>query len=219
MSEPVTSLLDDVLADCPGCPRPLALYALQRSVHEFYRRSRVRRYTTPAYTVQGVSAGLVIPTSANGMLPTTGHQLLEVMAAWWMLKPLRLMSIQEAEEEVGPDWRTQVGEPRAMVQESLDSAQLIPHLTTDAANSLIMSITHGPKEGVTDVDDDIYNRFKLELAAGAKGYLMLMKDKPWTDATMGAVWRDVFGDCVSGVALRSVFGPSGAPRQTKAHFS
>jgi hypothetical protein len=58
--------------------------------------------------------------------------------------------------------------------------------------SLSVKVALRPTLEATNVESQFFKEYRLQVAAGAKSALMLMKNKPWSDPSMGDYYQGVF---------------------------
>lgn len=206
-----TLWLDDVMPELPGCSQALALYHVKRACFDLMRRGALYRKTTGAIDVAANPGDITLPTGELA----ADQQLLAIKKAWWQGKQLTPASLDEVEEEFGDAWQTLVGTPTYYLQQARNTVRLVPQLSTSAAASLRLSIVYGPSEAATSVADDVYDRYREPIAFGAKGRLMLMDKKPWSNAEKGAAYMGIFDAAINGIKVATTRGTAGRQFQTK----
>jgi hypothetical protein len=211
----LTAFYDDVLAECPGVPRALALHHIRRAVIEFHQCAQALRKTSAALDVTGAASGATF-TMPSSELPT-GHMLVGVTAAWWNRNELELVSPTDIAARIGADWMTQAGTPQFVTQTDDDTIRLVPHPSDDADAALIVEFVYGPTDAVTSMDTALFNRWRDKVAAGALWRLKRMAAKPWSDPVGAREYRDIFEKAKSSMSIGRIRGVMGAPLVTKPH--
>lgn len=194
----------EIAPDVPACPEPLIEDAVRESVIDFLQRTRwLSGVNAVAADVIG---GAVVRAFASPLL-AAGSQVLEVQGAWLSGKRLEVWSPEEAEEQLGPTWATQTGEPRAIVMDRLDGYYVVPAPATTLTAALTMRTATAPLATATSCDDTVRNRWREAIRNGAIARLCAMPEKAWTNTGRAAIGAGMYGSAVAsaqvGAARRS----------------
>lgn len=98
---------------------------------------------------------------------------------------------------------TQTGEPH-MYYLADRNAVLVP--TPEAVETLQLTVKVRPSEAATTLPDELYRRYRTEIAAGAKAFLMLQANQPWSNPQAGSIHKFTFDAAVSAENLRYAKG-------------
>lgn len=192
---------DDVLPEVPGCPTPLAQKEIKSACIDFMYRTELQRKTVKDLDHPGGASALDLTTTA---FVATTDQVIAVLAVWLNLEPLEIKSVEEIQEEF-PDWDTITGTPRYAVQEG-SNLWLVPSPAEVQTNTIRVRISYGPNETAAAIPDTIFNAYREEIAAGAKGRLLAKPKKPWTDQSLAAEYMRVYSRAVEAAQVKSARG-------------
>ena len=205
----------EILPDVPGCPDPLIEDSVRDVVIDFCQRTRwLTKVNATAADVTGGAGERVFATP----LLTTGNRVVEAKAAWYLDKPLKLWTPEEAEENLGSTWATQTGEPRAIVMDRLDTYYVAPSPTVTAAAALKMRLVTAPLPTATTCDDLIRNRWREAIKHGAIARLCSMQNKKWTNPDRAGVSAGIYGGAVASAQLAAARGMTKRTLQVRPVF-
>lgn len=195
----------DVLPQLPDCPALRVDLELRRAAQLLFGTSRNWRVEMSAVAVPAATTYVPIVPS------DTGQELVAVEQIYFDGNELDLMTAEDAAEEFGSDWNTQTGTPQAYILHTPGVARLVPIPASAATKGITATISVRPSETSTGIPDDLAVAYREVLAAGAKGRLMLMANKPWSDPNTGILNATAFQQAVSTALLMTARG-NGARR-------
>lgn len=192
---------DDVLPEVPGCGATLAEKEIRSTCIDFMYRTELQRKTVKDIDHPGGASALDLTTTA---FVASTDQVIAVLAVWLNLEPLDPMSVEEIQEEY-PDWDTITGTPKYYVQEGTN-LWLVPSPAAVETNTIRVRVSYGPNETATAIPDSIFNAYREEIAAGAKGRLLAKAKKPWTDQSLAAEYMRVYSRAVEAAQVKVARG-------------
>lgn len=172
--------LPDVLPHVAGCPRLVVLHEVRRAAEEFLRRSRAWQIESDLIPVP---AGA---TSITLTFPDATAELVRIERAYLDGRPLTPFTPTQLNDQVGTAWVDETGVVDGIVQ--LTPWAVRPYrIPTDAAvTGLKVMASVCTKEGAGGMPDDIARMYRDAVTFGARGRLMLIPGKPWSDAKLAA---------------------------------
>lgn len=182
------SWLPDVLPHVPGCPVVVVEHELRRSAQEFFRRSRAWRVNLPTIAV----AALTPEISCEP--PDAAHDLVRVESVVYDGRQLGPETAENLDIGFGEEWAAHVGIPTNYIQLTPGVLRLyqIPGVAAAVGLKIRASVT--PSDVATGIPDDLAQKYRDAIQAGAKSRLMLMPGKSWTNLDLSAVYGRAFGD-------------------------
>jgi hypothetical protein len=182
------SWLPDVLPHVPGCPVVVAEHELRRASQEFFRRTRAWRVNLTTIAVPASTAEISCePADA-------AHDLVRVEAVLYDGRQLDPETVENLDKGFSDEWAAHVGTPTHYVQLTPGILRLYP-VPSDAATfgvKIRASVT--PSESATGIPDDLAQKYRDAIQAGAKSRLMLMPGKGWTNLDLAAIYGRSFSD-------------------------
>lgn len=193
-----TDWLPYVQAEVDGCPRAMIMDAIRQTVIAFCGRSRIwRLQCNPLTTQVGVNTySLEIPSYAQCV------SVRSVIYNDW--KPVLEERTTEQLDAAYVEWRTTSGKPKYYVFQS-------PNIITfdkvpDAEVGVQVLVALKPRQNALEVDEMIFEEYRDQIASGAISRLMLMVDKPWSNAQIGVMHAGRFEDSVNVALSRANHG-------------
>lgn len=182
------SWLPDVLPHVPGCPVVVVEHELRRSAQEFFRRSRAWRVNLTTIAVPASTAEISCePQDA-------AHDLVRVEAVNYDSRQLEPETVENLDRGFSDEWAAQVGPPTHYVQLTPGVLRLYPIPGAAAAVGLKIRASVMPSESATGIPDDLAQKYRDAIHAGAKSRLMLMPGKGWTNLDLAAIYGRSFSD-------------------------
>lgn len=198
--------IPDVAPEAPGAPEPSIEDAVRNAVIEFCQRSRWLVRTVPNIDHPG---GATAQSFATRLPLAAGERVIEVQEARWYGKEIPRLTPLELDAEYGVwDFQSRTGEPRALVQEREDEYWISPAPSTSQTDALQLRVVIGYGPAALACDDAIRNRWREAIACGALGRLLVQKDQPWTDPTLGATKYGMFEEAIASAKTAAVRGPT-----------
>lgn len=193
----------EILPDVPGCPDILVEDTVRDVVIDFCQRTRW--LTAVNATAADVTGGASERTFATPLL-SSGNRVIEVKAAWYLDKALKLWTPDEAEAQLGPTWASQTGDPRAIVMDRMDKYYVVPSPASTASASLKMRLATAPLPTATTCDDLLRYRWREAIKAGAIAKLCVMPDKKWSNIERASIAAGGYGSEVASAQLSAARG-------------
>lgn len=157
-----------------GCPRPLIINELSLLLQDFFSFSRIWQQDITIPSVSQTSMPLVIPAPS-------GTRILETRRVKADDAFIQFRT-QDALREWSPDWQTMVGEdPYFFTAVSQSTIWLVPlpGAPIPVVATCALTIAAGASAS-TVIPDEIFEEYKLGLAAGVTARLMMMPNKAWS---------------------------------------
>lgn len=214
MSVAYTAMLDDVWPFVPGAEEALIVHALRRATREFCRKSRVLTAPVTALAVTALAASTPLPVTA---LPAaTEVDRIEIM--FWNDNTNALTPIDvSSQTQVGPNPGDSYSEPQFCYVKNLSDLVLVP--VPAEAGTVTGTLIMQPTLASTECADELANRHRHTIAAGALAYLLGIPKKPWSDPREAqAQLSKFYSECGLADMNRSVGRASGSLR-TRAVYS
>lgn len=184
---PWSSFYGEVMPELPGCPAPMVDNALRNAAVRLLRTSKIQ---VEKLVAVDVVAGQGTYTLAAPSPDTTISGADEVRLGGVELDPIT----QDQAPSISSNWRTDSGTPRAYLQPTPLSLILVPVPATDLAGGLEVWAAVEPSATASGVEAWVFERFREEIAAGAKARLMAQPKKDWSDPNMAAYYQGLFDD-------------------------
>jgi hypothetical protein len=178
--KPWTRFLPNIQIEVMNCPRAVIVQAIRDTAIEFCEQTKAWQEIQDKYPVGG---GLML----NEFVTDPGVKVYQVRAAE-MENDIRLpIRTPEWCDEAYPGWRkgTVTGLPGVLTQ--LDPEHFILLPTPIEVSYCTLSVVLKPTRDSTKGPDFLFEDYYEAICAGAKGRLMLMKGKDWTDPQAAAV--------------------------------
>lgn len=192
-----------VRPEVPMCPEIQILDAILHAGIEFCRRTKIAQDTVDLTTV------VDSPSYDLTTLLATGFEPNEIIA---VRRPgaenLEPTSQDDALEELE---LTESGTPHSFYLMDRE-LYLVP--TPDAIETLEVTLAIKPSESATSLPDELYRRYREEIAAGAKSRLMLQAAQPWANAQAGALHKFTFEAAINSENVRYAKGGGAKPLRT-----
>lgn len=197
---------DDVLPEVPGCPTALAEKHIKNACIDFLRRTQILRKTISNLDHPGGTTPLNL-TSTDFVAST--ERVIAVLGVWVANKPLTVRSVEQMQEE-WPDWMERTGEPMYAVQEDT-ALWLVPSPAAAQTNTIKVRVSYAPNESATTIPDTAFEQYREHIAFGAKGRLLAIPKKPWTDPSIAAEYLRAYSRMIDTASIKSSRGGATAP--------
>lgn len=199
-----TSWYADVLPYVPGCPVDLALQKIRQAAIDYCRMSRTWRYLDldPIDLVAAQQTYVIGTSAALGSLPADVVVVHVYEAIYDELK-LDILTPKEFKAK-SLTWYSDAGTPEALTlfNEGEISLWSIPE-SSEADALTLPEIALAPTQSATGVDDRVYQFARETIAKGARGLLMQIPKKPYSDPMMGMQLWQQFEIEAGGADLRA----------------
>lgn len=182
----------DIQYHIPGCPAPLILRAIKRSVREFFTKALAHRQTLPVLlTVTGQQDYALVPP-----VDTEIVQVLNVR-----LDGKGLMAISESLlDGRNVDWTSQIGKPTDYFLPQRDLIRLYPVPNADGLR-LEVRVALRPDRAAVVVDTAIFERWYEELVEGALSELFLLNNTGWQNGDQATIYASRFAAAIEKARL------------------
>lgn len=181
----LTSLFQDLLLYVPGCPEPLAQYALVEAARKFCRDTFVITSVTDPITTTAGSNTLDLTqfsdgqTEIIGIIDVTSNELeIDTKSFDWLKRRF-------------PWWQDISNAPPALVVgTSENQAFLWP--TPDDSYTLQLTVATAPVQTALTIADDLGNRWKEAVLGYAMFRLCSQKGQAYTDPQMATLGLQMY---------------------------
>lgn len=195
-----------VRPEVPGCPEIQILDAILRAGINFCKDTKLLRETVEITTVAGTAAYDLTAELSTGVEP---DEILSVSRGEYDdLEPSSEVEFQDNGYEAS-------GTPRYFY---LDGLNLVLGNKPDAVETLDVEVKCIPSRDATTLPDELFRRYRDEIAAGAKSLLMMMDKQAWTNLQQAAIYKSMFDGAVDSENLRYAKGGGSKPLRVDAHF-
>lgn len=198
--KPWDQFLPLVLPHCPGCPDLVAEDEIRNAAEEFFEKSYVWRYVTPAMLT---SAG---QTDYTPILPT-GARLVKLHEGTLDNERLDIEGV--AMGETGAAYKLSLPDLK-VIQIGPDSPAADRVLKARVSLSLTKS--------ATSLSDELFDAYSAHIAWGAIAKLCEHADKPYTNPDKSATTRTRFLEAISDAKSLRVRNHSSQPQRVRGHF-
>lgn len=173
----LTSFLQDILPQLPGCPTVTVVNELRRTLQVFFEKTRAWKMTLDSETM---SPGESEVTISSG---DSGRDLVRVEQVWFDGRLLSPVSGDMLSDRGGDDWQERSGTPQEYLQDTPGVVRLYP--TPASPGRFVARISVKPSDSATSIPDELAVKYRNDLTAGAKGRLMLYVGQPWSNPAFG----------------------------------
>lgn len=179
----------DVLPELPGAPLPVVDHWLRNVAIEFCERSKV--------LVADLAAIDAVANQMSYSLPMPSDtELVDVVSAWFMGNEITPKAPDYLVRRYG-DWMEEKGTPEHYTHQDTGAILLVPAPSNDAAGALKIKATIRPSLTSVGVDDWLYGKYRMALAAGCKARMMAMKGTAWADGDLFALNLGIFETAIA----------------------
>lgn len=194
----------NILPEVPGVAEMVAENAVRNAVIEFCEKSLIlQRDHDPV----SIKAGVV----DYDLEPPKGYIVVKVMKAWLEnseLGPLAPDFVREATvyNRLFSSYQEAPGTPRAYLQKDERSVTVWQVPEKDYPNGLTMRVALKPARASTTVESVILEDYAETIASGALYRLMMSAGKPYTNAELAAVHKNLFQQGINVARQRATHG-------------
>lgn len=185
------------------CPEIMILDAVLHAGIEFCKRSKIMQETIDVTTV----------------IDQQAYDLTEIMLA--NTEPDEVIAVRrDAISNLDPTskedvlWDGSDNKSGSPTHYYLEGNNLRLLLTPDAVETFSVVVKARPSEAATTLPDELYARYRTEIAAGAKARLMMMTMQEWTNLESAAINRVLFDSAINTENLRYAKGGGSKPLRT-----
>lgn len=178
-----------VVVECPGAPDELLRQAIVQTAKDFCSRTHAWNEIQDPIDLVSDEADYDLEFQA-GASPITVDKL------WCGGRQLTAVTMAQIGNTL-PDWRTATSTAPLYfnMANSLLSVRVFP-TPKDPTEQLVLQVVFEPTLAATTLPDFLLDGHSELIATGAKGRLMLMHNKQWSNAPIGAAYRDAFDNGV-----------------------
>jgi len=194
-----------VRPEVPMCPEIQVLDAILRSGIEFCKRTKIMQQVVPLTTAANTPAYDLQALMTSGSEP---DDVLAVSRDGHDFDPTSQYDVLRCELSA------ETGTPYSYY---LDGRNLHLVLTPDAIETLLVTIKARPAENATALPDELYRRYSAEISAGAKSFLMMQANQPWSNINQAGIYRIVFEQAIAKENIRYAKGGGSKPLRTAMH--
>jgi len=198
----LTDFLTDVRPEVPDCLEKIMIDAIRQSAIKLCEEAPILVADIAPITLSTGVSEYALPQplgrrvlSVNDVFDNQGNRL----------QHLELSRMQANSEGLKPNYW-------AMVDRGTIKLYPTPNATGD---TLIIRATLKPSQACTTVDDFLFEDYRMGIAAGAKGSLMAMPAKEWTNFELAGYYKSLFADSVSDARLSIATNFSGTPMRVQ----
>lgn len=194
-----------VRPEVSGCPEIQILDAIRRSGADFCKRTAVSRNTITVVTAVGIASYNLTPLLPAGFEPDEVRKVAH--SGGYDLEP-------SSEDEFD---RRHLDDAGPVGYYYLDGKNLVLGHTPLEIETLTVRVKTRVAQDATQLPDELYDRYREEIAAGAKKILMMMADKPWANPQQAIINKSVFDEAVASENLRYAKGGGSRTLRTRLH--
>jgi hypothetical protein len=197
--KPWDQFLPDILPHCQGCPDLAAEDEARNAAEEFFAKSFTWRVWIGGITT------VADQTDYTPLLPT-GTRMVKLHEATLAGEPLEINT-------------TAAGETGSTYKASTDLSVITLGPDAPAADlTLGVRVSVTVKNTATGLADDLFDRFRLDIANGAIARLCSTSDRPYSSPDKAASFRGEFLAAIEDAKGSKEFGNSSARKRVAAHF-
>jgi hypothetical protein len=192
-----------VRSEVPMCPEILILDAVLHAGIEFCKRTKIMQETLDLTTVIDQQAYDLTELMLEGTEPD------EVIAV--RRDSISNLDPTSKEDELWDGSDNQTGSARRFY---LEGNNLVLSRIPDEVETFSVVIKARPSEAATTLPDELYARYRTEIAAGAKSRLMMMTAQEWTNLDAASINKMIFDGAINTENLRYAKGGGSKPLRT-----
>lgn len=202
-----SNFLKDVLVHVTGCPEPVAEFALLRAAQNFFEATHLWTEWLPDLTTDG-------QCTVFGLALESKSELVRLERAVLDGRPIDVRT----EEMLPADWRQNPQCLRTGVHTpDRKTIVLLPVATPDLALSVQASMK--PANSATGIEQNLFDQYVREIAAGAIADLKGHAEKSYSDPNGAILWQGRFNSYKFAADFQRFRGHSSArPRRRASTF-
>lgn len=172
MHSSVQRLMNEVLVELPGCPRPLVAIMLRDTVRDFLDRTQILAADLDAIDIVAGTYRytLTVPVANEG----------------YRINRPTLVVLNDEEQRAGIDWHMQ---DRTTLQ-----LRDVPQTAIEDGLEVTVALT---LDDIQTADTSALEDWEAVLVAGAKATLMILPRKPWTSQQTAGYYRNEYNTGLS----------------------
>jgi hypothetical protein len=178
------SFYPKILVDAVGVPPDLLDKYIRDTARDFCQRTLVWRTTLASFNATLNQAEYTLSPPAQSVIA------MVLMATYTdangQTKELKGPISEDNLNALLPTWRTRdAGEPEYCLTETRGVLRLVPKPNATVTNALSVRVALKPSQAATSLDDSLLEHYEDVIVTGAKGHILMIQDKPWSDAERG----------------------------------
>lgn len=189
--KPWSTWFPDVLPHTPSCPGIMAGNEIAAAARQFFRDSRAWKATLDPISLDAGEPNVqVFPDESATAIVRIESVALGSAA-------LTVLTLPEAMRSHSADWATQTGVPVSITMMTPATLRVIPYPASAVTDLLSLTVTLRPSDSAVGLPDELYAAFRDAIANGARGKLLAMPDKPWTNLQLGTMYLNNFEQAIA----------------------
>lgn len=180
--------LPHLLTELPGCPDALVQQQLLFATIEFCTE-------THAWVEIQEPVRLIDAQNEIEVEVPRDTRIVAVKDIWASSRKLRPVTMDQLFERI-PNWQTAESSEPVYYNAAVDyrNIRIYPIPKDSQGRTITMRVAYAPTMTSTTVPDELGIKYWDYLQAGAKGRLMLIPGKSWTNPAMAGVYKQQFED-------------------------
>lgn len=209
----------DLLVMAPGCPEPMADYALLRAAQEFFKATRIDKLFMDPITLKANPADLVHSYINYDVPLPRNREIVRIEKALLNTRTIDVVT----QDLLPPDWMTNgIGISECVFTLDRKTVNVLPSRDVTlipGGYTLVLQCSLTPSDKAIGIENDQFDLYAEAISWGAAARLMLQPKKPYTDVNLGALKRAEFMDAIGMVSIQNWRGFSSArPRASVKTF-
>lgn len=171
-------------------------------------------------------AGVMRIVDQYAITPPTGFAMVKGLQVWLNNAPIDPISPDDLDNEfnntsfgwVGVNWRTDVNLPTRWYFPDDNTVALVMPPSTGGVGSLRINAALKPTRASTTFPTALFERYIETIAHGAKGKLMMIPTKPYSNKELGAYHEGMFNGLIGEARIQMARGKTRAPLRSHTVF-
>jgi hypothetical protein len=173
-----------IMVDAVGVPPDVLDKYIRDTARDFCQRTLVWRSTLAAINTVANTAEYTLTPPAQASIAMLIHAIYT--NADGVSKELKGPVSEDNLNATDPTWRVRAaGEPELCLTETRGSIRLVPKPNTSVTGGLTARVALKPSQAATSLDDTLLEHYEDVIVTGAKGHILMIQDKPWSDVERG----------------------------------
>lgn len=182
---PFNKWLDNVMVDCNGCPKEMAIKHIREAAIAFCEQARVLIKTVqPAEVLDGLPVTIVLPED---------YDVARVQLVTYCGREVTVKTKAELHFN-SHDFEQQCDTPKHYYQQQIDQLILYPAPANVNKDKLFIDVAVKPARDASEIEDWFYSTHYEAIAHGAKARLMEIPEKPYSNPNLAAYHMSKFND-------------------------
>lgn len=187
-------LLNDLMPGLPGISANIVLHEVRRAAQDFLTQTRAWQETLDTFIAPAGESQIELIPDSNGA------EIVRIESAWSGSKQLLSVPLKRLDNFIA-DWNSQSGDPEWVTQLTPTVIRLFPTPNQDV--TLRFRVSLRPSDTATALPSELMAQYTPALIAGAKGRLLMMGKKPWSNPPLGALFVAQFEKLVADTHYQS----------------